>query len=228
MLFWRLLTWSLRVHCSVQMSVMRFLACLAISSRNMLHSDRLRSPMWWRYGEGNLIISGFFFLKFKIPLLLLPSWYYLFRTELVCAGHEVCAEQREADGVATLRRKLQTLLKHLFKCTAVETRGWAASNTDVQQSSSSALFSAYRMLVLYGFVSLTRKLKGLRSPPACPPESRPSLCGKWWCSSFCPVPCDQPNQDWLLKHLCRPAKKWQECKKKKKRATSLNQIKPRG
>ena len=39
---------------------MRFLACLAISSRNMLHSDRLRSPMWWRYSGGNLIISGLF------------------------------------------------------------------------------------------------------------------------------------------------------------------------
>lgn len=43
-------TWSLRVHCSVQISVIRFLACLAISSRNMLHNDRLRSPMWWRWG----------------------------------------------------------------------------------------------------------------------------------------------------------------------------------
>lgn len=43
-------TWSLSVHCSVQISVIRFLACLAISSRNMLHNDRLRSPMWWRCG----------------------------------------------------------------------------------------------------------------------------------------------------------------------------------
>lgn len=41
-----ILTWSLRVHCSVQMSVMRLRACLAISSRNMLHRDRLRSPIW--------------------------------------------------------------------------------------------------------------------------------------------------------------------------------------
>lgn len=46
-------TWSLSVHCSVQMSVIRFLACLAISSRNMLHNDRLRSPMWWRCGGRN-------------------------------------------------------------------------------------------------------------------------------------------------------------------------------
>lgn len=44
-------TWSLRVHCSVQISVIRFLACLAISSRNMLHNDRLRSPMWWRWRQ---------------------------------------------------------------------------------------------------------------------------------------------------------------------------------
>lgn len=41
-----ILTWSLRVHCSVQMSVIRLRACLAISSRNMLHRDRLRSPIW--------------------------------------------------------------------------------------------------------------------------------------------------------------------------------------
>lgn len=41
-----ILTWSLRVHCSVQISVMRLRACLAISSRNMLHKDRLRSPIW--------------------------------------------------------------------------------------------------------------------------------------------------------------------------------------
>ncbi len=40
------LTWSLRVHCSVHMSVMRLRACLAISSRNMLQRDKLRSPMW--------------------------------------------------------------------------------------------------------------------------------------------------------------------------------------
>lgn len=45
---------------------------------------------------------------------------YLLRTELVCAGHEVCAEQREADGVSALGGKLQTLLEHLFKRTAVE------------------------------------------------------------------------------------------------------------
>lgn len=41
-----ILTWSLRVHCSVQMSVMRLRACLAISSKNMLHRERLRSPIW--------------------------------------------------------------------------------------------------------------------------------------------------------------------------------------
>lgn len=54
-------TWSLRVHCSVQISVMRFLACLAISSRNMLHNDRLRSPMWWRWwrNEGIIISTAF-------------------------------------------------------------------------------------------------------------------------------------------------------------------------
>lgn len=46
---------------------------------------------------------------------------HLLRTELVCAGHEVRAEQREADGVAALGGKLQALLKHLFKRTAVET-----------------------------------------------------------------------------------------------------------
>lgn len=45
---------------------------------------------------------------------------YLLRTELMCTGHEVCAEQREADGVSALGGKLQTLLEHLFKCTAVE------------------------------------------------------------------------------------------------------------
>lgn len=45
---------------------------------------------------------------------------YLLRTELMCAGHEVCAEQREADGVSALRGKLQTLLEHLLKRTAVE------------------------------------------------------------------------------------------------------------
>ncbi len=45
---------------------------------------------------------------------------YLLGTELMCAGHEVCAEQREADGVSALGGKLQTLLEHLFKRTAVE------------------------------------------------------------------------------------------------------------
>lgn len=39
----------------------------------------------------------------------------------MCAGHKVCTEQREADGVSALRGKLQTLLEHFFKCTAVET-----------------------------------------------------------------------------------------------------------
>lgn len=43
-----ILTWSLSVHCSVQMSVIRFRACLAISSKNMLHKERLRSPIWCR------------------------------------------------------------------------------------------------------------------------------------------------------------------------------------
>lgn len=38
----------------------------------------------------------------------------------MCTGHEVCAEQREADGVSALGGKLQTLLEHLFKCPAVE------------------------------------------------------------------------------------------------------------
>lgn len=54
------LTWSLRVHCSVQMSVMRLRACLAISSKNMLHRDRLRSPMWCLCREGGTkrVISG--------------------------------------------------------------------------------------------------------------------------------------------------------------------------
>lgn len=51
-------TWSLRVHCSVQISVMRFRACLAISSRNMLHNDRLRSPMWWRWWRNEGIIKS--------------------------------------------------------------------------------------------------------------------------------------------------------------------------
>lgn len=41
----------------------------------------------------------------------------------MCTGHEVCAEQREADGVSALRGKLQTLLEHLFKRTAVEATG---------------------------------------------------------------------------------------------------------
>lgn len=51
----------------------------------------------------------------------MQSWViYLFGTELVCAGHEVCAEQREADGVSALGRKLQTLLEHLLKGAAVE------------------------------------------------------------------------------------------------------------
>lgn len=47
---------------------------------------------------------------------------YLLGTELMCTGHEVCAEQREADGVSALGGKLQTLLEHLFKRTAVEAR----------------------------------------------------------------------------------------------------------
>lgn len=38
----------------------------------------------------------------------------------MCTGHEVCAEQREADGVSALGGKLQALLEHLFKRTAVE------------------------------------------------------------------------------------------------------------
>lgn len=45
---------------------------------------------------------------------------YLFGTEFVRAGHEVCAEQRETDGVSALGRKLQTLLEHLLKGAAVE------------------------------------------------------------------------------------------------------------
>lgn len=45
---------------------------------------------------------------------------HLLRTELMRAGHEVCAEQREADGVSALGGKLQALLKHFLKCTAVE------------------------------------------------------------------------------------------------------------
>ena len=45
---------------------------------------------------------------------------HLLGTKLVCAGHEVCAKQREADGVSALRGKLQTLLEHLLKRTAVE------------------------------------------------------------------------------------------------------------
>jgi len=39
----------------------------------------------------------------------------------MCAGHEVCAEQREADGVSALGGQLQALLKHLLKSTTVET-----------------------------------------------------------------------------------------------------------
>lgn len=38
----------------------------------------------------------------------------------MCAGHEVCAKQRKADGVSALGGKLQALLEHLLKCTAVE------------------------------------------------------------------------------------------------------------
>lgn len=53
---------------------------------------------------------------------LLP-WDYLFRTELVCTGHEMRTEQGEADRVSTLGREFQTLLEHLFKCPAVKTRG---------------------------------------------------------------------------------------------------------
>ena len=45
---------------------------------------------------------------------------YLLRTEFVCTGHEVCAEQREADGVSALGGKFQTLLEHFLKCPAVE------------------------------------------------------------------------------------------------------------
>lgn len=45
---------------------------------------------------------------------------YLLRAELMCTGHEVCAEQRKADGVSALGGKLQALLEHLFECTAVE------------------------------------------------------------------------------------------------------------
>ena len=39
----------------------------------------------------------------------------------MCAGHEVCAEQWEADGVSALGGKLQALLEHLLKGPAVET-----------------------------------------------------------------------------------------------------------
>lgn len=45
---------------------------------------------------------------------------YLLGTELMCTGHEVCTKQRETDWVAALGGKLQALLKHLLKCTAVE------------------------------------------------------------------------------------------------------------
>lgn len=74
-----------------------------------------------RWRKPQLIAASFLLFGRLLPQLLL--WHYLFRTELVCTGHEVCAEQREADGVSTLGRKFQTLLKHLLKCTAVETRG---------------------------------------------------------------------------------------------------------
>lgn len=39
----------------------------------------------------------------------------------MCAGHEVCTEQRETDGVSALGGKLQALLEHFFKSSAVET-----------------------------------------------------------------------------------------------------------
>ncbi len=51
----------------------------------------------------------------------------------------------------------------------------------------------------------TRKWKGQRSPQASPPESPPSWCGRWWCSSFFPAPCDLPV-------LARPWTRW--CKPK--------------
>lgn len=70
----------------------------------------------------------------------------------MCTGHEVCAEQREADRVATLGRKLQTLLEHLLKCTAVETR-----NKVDEQFISTVFLSVCRARVLYNFVRLTRK-----------------------------------------------------------------------
>lgn len=38
----------------------------------------------------------------------------------MCAGHEVCAEQREAYGVSALGGELQALLEHFFKGAAVE------------------------------------------------------------------------------------------------------------
>lgn len=97
MLFLTLPTWSLRVHCSVQMSVMRFLACLAISSRNMLHSDRLRSPMWWRCGGENLIISGLFlsFLNTATTMALpLQDRARVYRTWSVCRAE---GSRRSAD-----------------------------------------------------------------------------------------------------------------------------------
>ena len=48
---------------------------------------------------------------------------YLLWAELVGAAHEVCAEQREGDGVARLRGQLQTLLEHFLKRPAVEATG---------------------------------------------------------------------------------------------------------
>ncbi len=51
----------------------------------------------------------------------------------------------------------------------------------------------------------TRKWKGQKSPQASPPESPPSWCGRWWCSSFFPAPCDLPV-------LARPWTRW--CKPK--------------
>lgn len=102
----------------------------------------------------------------------------------MCAGHEVCTEQRKADGVSALGGKLQALLEHFFKRTAVEAAHTQKHRKSLLKSSSSYIFKPYLIFCLHVHVNmylnvcLTRKWRGLTSPPACPPENPPSLCGR--------------------------------------------------
>lgn len=96
----------------------------------MLHKDKLRSPMWCRCRDGAEDTNVD---RCDAPQMGRSGFgacaLYLLGTELVGAGHEVCAKQREADGVAALRGKLQALLEHFLKRAAVEAAHTHTHNT---------------------------------------------------------------------------------------------------